>query len=362
MKIVVLADGSSIHTEKWIKGLVLNGEDEVFLISMSDKKTRSGLVECIQESNIFHLKLVKVKEGGNNFGYIKKIYQTHRIIKKIKPDHINTIYLTSYGFIGSILKGKVSLSHFLIGSDIMVTPAKSFLYRLLTKFSLKKADLLICASKAIESKVKEYMGKYDMKILTQQYGVDDFVINYPKQEKTYDFVSNRAWVKNSNIIYILEIFKKIESRTRIILIGSGGEQEDEILKKIKSLKHAENPGVLPYDKNIDIVSKSRFFLSLTTSDGASLSLLEAMAVGAIPIVSNIEPNKEWITDGYNGFIIDLNNLNSAVKKIKEILDVPEEQLNLMMHRNIQMISEKASLRKNMKKYIDSAYSVSMVRR
>ena len=111
-----------------------------------------------------------------------------------------------------------------------------------------------------------------------------------------------------------------------------------------------------------MVSKSRFFLSLTTSDGASLSLLEAMAVGAIPIVSDIEPNKEWITDGCNGFIIKLNDLNASVKKIEEILCMPDEQLNIMMRKNIKMISEKASLRKNMKKYIDSVYSVLAVKK
>lgn len=362
MKIVILANGSSIHTEKWIQGLVINGEDEIFLISMSDNSTRSGIEKYINKHNVYHFKLKQVKENGNNFGYIKNIYQISKLIKKIKPDHINTIYLSSYGFIGALIKGQTSLSHFLIGSDIMVTPQKSFLHKWLAKFALNRADLLVCVSKIMEEKVIALRDNVDIKILTQQYGVDDFVINYHNQEKIYDFVSNRAWVNNSNIIYILEIFKQIKSKTSIILIGSGGEQEDEILKKIKSLKHAENPGVLPYEKNIGMVSKSRFFLSLTTSDGASLSLLEAMAVGAIPIVSNIEPNKEWVTDGYNGFIIELNDLNSAVKKTKEILDVPEEQLNVMMQRNIQIINKKASLRKNMKKYIDSIYSISAVKK
>ena len=358
MKIVVLADGSSIHTEKWIQGLVINGEKDIHLISMSSQNTRAGIVESIDELNVYHLKSNNVKEGGNNLSYISKIYIAYKIIKKIDPEHINTIYLTSYGFIGSILKGKASLSHFLIGSDIMVTPAKSFLYRLLTKFSLRKADLLICASKAIEDKVNELKGNHDVKMLTQQYGVDDFVINYPKQEKIYDFVSNRAWVKNSNITYILEIFKNIGKSENIILIGSGGEQENEILNRVNGLENAQSLGVLSYPDNIDIVSKSRFFLSLTTSDGASLSLLEAMAVGAIPIVSNIEPNKEWVVDGHNGYIIELNDLNAASRKIQKILTVPKDELSIMAERNIYIVNDKACLRTNMKKYLDSVYLIS----
>lgn len=360
MKTVILADGSSIHTEKWIQGHLINEENDIFLISMSANSTRAAILEYLSPNNIYHLRSKNIKESGNNFSYITKLYRVFQIIKKIKPEHISTIYLTSYGFIGAFLKSKVILSHFLVGSDIMVTPKKSIIHRLITKYALKKADLLICASSSIENDVNLLNGKFKTKMITQQYGVDDFVINYPKKPKEFDFVSNRVWVKNSNILYILDIFKNISMKPNVILIGKGGEQEDDILNGINELDNALNLGTLPYNENIDKVSKSRFFLSLTTSDGASLSLLEAMAVGTIPIVSNIQPNLEWIVDGYNGFIVDLNDMEQASLKIQKALNTSDEALYQMIKINYQIIQDKACLKTNMKKYIKAVYDVKLV--
>ena len=122
---------------------------------MSANATRSTIIEYLGHKNIFHLRSSKLKEKGNNFTYITKLFKVYKIIRKIKPEHISTIYLTSYGFIGALLKGRVSLSHFLVGSDIMVTPKKSFFHRLVTKYALIKADLLVCASNSIEREVNK---------------------------------------------------------------------------------------------------------------------------------------------------------------------------------------------------------------
>ena len=44
------------------------------------------------------------------------------------------------------------------------------------------------------------------------------------------------------------------------------------------------------------------YVSTSLSDGTSLSLLEAMACSLPVVVTDIPANKEWITDGHNGFL------------------------------------------------------------
>ena len=45
IKLLVMADGSSIHTEKWIQGLALQDEFEIFLLTMNPAGVRAGIVE-----------------------------------------------------------------------------------------------------------------------------------------------------------------------------------------------------------------------------------------------------------------------------------------------------------------------------
>jgi glycosyltransferase involved in cell wall biosynthesis len=45
------------------------------------------------------------------------------------------------------------------------------------------------------------------------------------------------------------------------------------------------------------------YVSASLSDTTSVSLLEAMACGLFPIVTDIPANHEWITDGENGRVV-----------------------------------------------------------
>jgi glycosyltransferase involved in cell wall biosynthesis len=78
---------------------------------------------------------------------------------------------------------------------------------------------------------------------------------------------------------------------------------------------------LDSETNRNWYARARFWISIPESDATSISLLEAMAYGCIPIVSNLPSNKEWITDGENGFII--KNLDEEY--IEEMLAIDFEK-------------------------------------
>src|SRR6185295_18103430 len=47
----------------------------------------------------------------------------------------------------------------------------------------------------------------------------------------------------------------------------------------------------------ELLGRAEVYLSASLSDSTSVSLLEAMASGAVPVVSDIEGNREWVRDG-----------------------------------------------------------------
>ena len=57
------------------------------------------------------------------------------------------------------------------------------------------------------------------------------------------------------------------------------------------------------------------FVSVPSSDGTSVALLQAMAAGAFPIVSDLATQREWIDDGVNGRRVALNDTAGLAKAI-----------------------------------------------
>jgi glycosyltransferase involved in cell wall biosynthesis len=62
-------------------------------------------------------------------------------------------------------------------------------------------------------------------------------------------------------------------------------------------------GRLDATQQAEAYARARWYLSLPRSDSVSVSVLEAMAHGCIPILSDLPANRELVTHGDNGFIV-----------------------------------------------------------
>jgi glycosyltransferase involved in cell wall biosynthesis len=77
-------------------------------------------------------------------------------------------------------------------------------------------------------------------------------------------------------------------------------------------------GGLSHEKVLKLLSESEIYIGHSLSDGISTSMLEAMAMGAIPIQTCTSCADEWIKDQKTGFIVspnDVTALESAILKI-----------------------------------------------
>lgn len=80
-------------------------------------------------------------------------------------------------------------------------------------------------------------------------------------------------------------------------------------------------GKIPREEANEIISKANIFFSPSRREGCPMSLIEAMRVGAICIVSDFPiANKEIIEDGINGYVISHKNIQGFVERIREIID------------------------------------------
>ena len=61
-----------------------------------------------------------------------------------------------------------------------------------------------------------------------------------------------------------------------------------------------------------ILHKHHIYISAAFWDGTPNSLLEAMATGILPIVSDIKANSAWLRHGVDGFLHEVGNADDPV--------------------------------------------------
>lgn len=349
MKICFLGDASSVHMHKWIS-YFKSINWEVYVISFKDYKIDDVKIINLGENYI-------VNSGGKNFIYLLKINKIRKLIKEIKPDLVNAHYITSYGLLASLTKcSPLILTAW--GSDILVTPRKNLLYKLMTIYSLKKADLITSDSKNMTEEIEKLLGNYKRQILTVPMGVDVelFKNNRNLYENSIKILSLRSLDDNSNIEVIIKGFSKILSKhpNAKLYIGNDGPLKNKLIGLTKELNIQNSVIFLGFIDRLSIVNLFKecdYYISIPTSDATSVTLLEAMAAGIYPIVSNIAANKEWIENKVNGSVININE-NEVANTIDNTYG-DFEYKNSVNKINFDIINEKASLKANMQYILDS---------
>ncbi len=96
-------------------------------------------------------------------------------------------------------------------------------------------------------------------------------------------------------------------------------------------------GALTHEEMLELFAESKVYVGLSLSDGISTSLLESMAMGAIPVQTATACCDEWFTD--SGVKVTEITVEGVQKAILEGLKLAENQAN--SDRNREIIRTKA---------------------
>lgn len=337
-KYVIFGDATSPHLLKWAK--VLNEKVDLYVAS-STSFTNEWDTFLLPEKRLSFGQ--RKKHSGGNLSILFNIYHLYKWINRIKPDIINPHYLTSHGVMVFLLKKIFGLDFFMLssawGSDILVTPNKNLLYKLAIKYVLKYSDLCTSDSSDMSEKMRKLGAK---KIYTFFFGLLDEPAYPSFYKEKWLFFSNRGLEDIYQPLRVLDFFRDISRNNPAarLIIANKGSLESEMkayVEKYGLVSKVSFVGFLSEEEQQHYYKKSQWYFSLPKSDSGSVSLLEAMAFGCIPILSNLPANREIIGD--NGLII---RENGAYSKLEEIIS----RKNYIINNNYKWILEKGLFKKS----------------
>jgi len=234
------------------------------------------------------------------------------------------------------------------GSDLRMALEKSSFVRRLFIYVCKKADHLNCVSE-VQKKELERLGVPSRKISTIPMGIDAAFLEAGKnravesKNRPITILSNRNLLPIYNVsllIRAIPIILKDEPETKFRIAGDGSERK-ALEREVENLNidsSVEFLGRVPHKEMPNLLSQADIYVSTSLNDGTSVSLLEAMGSGVFPVVTDIPANREWITNGENGFLVPADEAESLASKIidairnRELAEKSREENRLIVQQ------------------------------
>ena len=296
MKILIVGS-KSVHVSSFIENLFLKGQS---ISLLSEEICVFPTIES--EKNISFRSL-------NPFTVIRNYFKLKKYLGELNPSLIHIHQLNRLAYFASRAANKLNIPLISTawGSDVLLIPKQNKFFKYLVTQILKNSAIITADSQDMIEAMKALHPQGNYKLL--QYGIDPI----QALEKEKIVYSNRLHEPLYRIEKIIEYFKEFSAQNpdwKLVIAGTGSQTEllktlvknSEITEKISFVGWQKKP------ENSVWYAKSSIYISIPSSDGTSVSVLEAMSAGCLPILSDIAVSYEWIVNNENG-IIEGQNTN-----------------------------------------------------
>ena len=195
----------------------------------------------------------------------------------------------------------------------------SFFANIYEHISLKRALAVFPSTESLENKVKSWYPNAECVIIPNYVDTHVFVPGFPRsiQNNTINILAVGRLHEDKNYMLLLDAINHSKVKCVLTIIGNGHLKDNVknrcVLERIDLILHEKvSYSDMPkYYQNADI------FALTSKSEGHPKALIEAMSCGLSPVVTNVDGNRDIISDGYNGIICDqkANVIGNAISKL-----------------------------------------------
>ena len=330
MKVLLLADPSSVHSIKWANSLSERGiKISLFGFSTYQKSVYNHEI-AITSLNIKPHKIARSNMYLYKSIYLISTFHLRRILKSFKPDIIHAHYASSYGFLGRI----INFHPYFIsvwGSDVFEFPQKSSITKRVFKYNLNGADKIFSTSRIMAKELSKYTEK---KIEVIPFGIDlnryKHLSEYKHPDNSFVIGTVKALESIYGIEYLIKAFKLIKDKhsqvdVKLLVVGEGSQEKKlkELCKELHIEKNVEFTGKVSIEKLTSYYNQMDVAVFLSRRESFGVAVLEASACELPVVVSNVGGLPEIIENNFTGFVVEKENPERAASAIEKLLLEPD---------------------------------------
>jgi hypothetical protein len=358
-KIVIVCMFDSIHSARWLTQFEDQSVNFLLFPSSPHRRVHPELERLLSSSGTASFRLVPLAryfalplwvldKFANNFfrGSLLRA-----AIRNFRPSIVHALELQNAGYVclRALSNQKPKSLKFMVtnwGSDI-------FWFQRFPKHKAKLQELLQladaysaeCERDVVLARSLGFTGQV-MPVIPNAGGFSEADLAIPQpdssERKTIALKGYQGWVGRAKVS--LEAVSEMSGELQgyQIVVYSANRSVLQLAKQVSKQTGLEitafGKGAMSHRQALELFAKSIIYVGLSESDGISTSMLEAMAMGAIPVQTSSACCDEWF--GASGVAVHDITVPATKDAIRQGLKLAEDPTNA--EKNLKTIETKAS--------------------
>lgn len=265
-----------------------------------------------------------------------------RLSRSLRPDLLHAHYLTHYGWIAWASRiHPFALT--LWGSDVLVETRVSRLRRAWARKTLAGADLVTADSPDVVAAAIK-LGANPARIHEIQFGVDTARFH---PDAAPDELAGRLGIAGRRVIFApraitplyrpLTLIQAVSEMNDAVLVGTLAGADRPHLDEVRRLAHLLGMDArlilvpnIPHEEIDAYYRLADVVVSIPSSDGTPVSILEALASGVPVVATDLPSVRPWLEAVRPDFLVPVDDPAATLRAIRSALDLtPVERAEIV---------------------------------
>ena len=300
LRLLLIGEMESFHFRRWVAAL--GGEVDLHVAGFGD-------LGSIGSCTVHHLGDAKTA-GSRRFPV--GLPALAAVVRRVRPDVIHAHYLASYGIMATAARGRrpIPVVHSAWGSDVLWRDSYPAWHRRATDWALLRS----CAVTYDSDDVADVLAR--------------LAPGVPRHRVLFGPPASWTTATRRSATTVLcprlptEVYRpEVQLRSFSAVAGDLPGWDLELLSSGYDVTGLERLAVelgiddrvrfrprLDLSQMLDAYLRAPITVSIPRSDATAASLLEAMATGSLPVVSDLPANRRLVTDGENGLVVPVDDV------------------------------------------------------